>query len=114
MKVTNEITEIADIIKAAVDPEKIYLFGSYAYGEPREDSDYDLYVIVSDDADRPLEIKRRIFRELGKSKMSVPVDVLAKHASVFDQMSALPTLERTVAREGVVIYERSGLNMQMV
>lgn len=30
-------------------PNKIILFGSYAYGEPNENSDIDLYVVSSDD-----------------------------------------------------------------
>jgi predicted nucleotidyltransferase len=102
-----EIMIITERIKKAVDPEIIYLFGSHAYGEPRQDSDYDFYVVVSDNAARPLEIKRRINKELGKTKMSTPVDVLAKHASEFYDMSALPTLERKVAREGVVLYARN-------
>ena len=29
--------------------EKIILFGSYAYGEPHENSDLDLYVVTNDD-----------------------------------------------------------------
>lgn len=30
-------------------PEKVILFGSYAYGKPNEDSDVDLYIVTSDD-----------------------------------------------------------------
>lgn len=30
-------------------PEKVILFGSYAYGTPNEDSDIDLYVVTNDD-----------------------------------------------------------------
>ena len=30
-------------------PDKIILFGSYAYGKPTEDSDIDLYVVTNDD-----------------------------------------------------------------
>ena len=30
-------------------PEKIILFGSYAYGKPNEDSDIDLYIVTNDD-----------------------------------------------------------------
>lgn len=30
-------------------PEKVILFGSYAYGNPTEDSDIDLYVVTNDD-----------------------------------------------------------------
>ncbi len=39
-----------DIIKALkpLDPKDIILFGSYAYGVPREDSDIDLYIVTKD------------------------------------------------------------------
>ncbi|MBI2916370.1 MAG: nucleotidyltransferase domain-containing protein [Chloroflexi bacterium] len=33
-------------------PEKIILFGSYAYGTPTEDSDIDLFIIKDTDEDR--------------------------------------------------------------
>jgi len=34
---------------APLEVEKIVLFGSYAYGEPNENSDIDLYVVTKDD-----------------------------------------------------------------
>jgi len=39
------------IIKALMplNPDKIILFGSYAYGTPNEDSDIDLYIVTNDD-----------------------------------------------------------------
>ena len=40
------IEEIKDRIVNAVQPEKIILFGSYAYGTPAKDSDLDLLVIM--------------------------------------------------------------------
>ncbi len=36
-----KIKAIADRIAREYRPEKIYLFGSYAWGEPHEDSDLD-------------------------------------------------------------------------
>lgn len=39
--------EIVERLKP-LDPEKIILFGSYAYGTPTEDSDIDLYVVTKD------------------------------------------------------------------
>ena len=47
-KPTNKRTEIETIVKQVVDayrPEKIILFGSYAYGQPNADSDLDLLII---------------------------------------------------------------------
>mgnify|MGYP000904258081 CR=1 FL=1 len=32
-----------------LNPYKVILFGSYAYGTPSEDSDIDLYVVTNDD-----------------------------------------------------------------
>ena len=39
VKVKEELSHICQIIAETVDAEKIYLFGSYAYGTPRRDSD---------------------------------------------------------------------------
>ncbi len=46
--------------------------------------------------------------------MTTSVDVLANYSSEFSKMSALPTFERKIAREGIVPYERDRLDMQMV
>ena len=43
------IREIKDRIVSAVHPEKIIIFGSYAYGTPTKDSDLDLLVIMPSD-----------------------------------------------------------------
>lgn len=40
--------QISDALKAS-HPEKVILFGSYAWGRPTEDSDIDLYVVTQDD-----------------------------------------------------------------
>ena len=42
----NEIVEFSDQIARHFQPEKIILFGSYAYGTPNEDSDVDLLVVM--------------------------------------------------------------------
>jgi len=41
----DQINDVVDIIVKNVNPEKVILFGSYAYGEPQEDSDIDILVI---------------------------------------------------------------------
>lgn len=114
MQSSPEIIEIAEKIKKTVECEKIYLFGSYAYGSPNKDSDYDFYVIIPDNAIKPLEAMKQISRELAKTKMVTPVDVLAAYSSKFEQRRRQPTLERKIAREGVVLFERNGLSTQMV
>jgi len=41
----DEIVQFIELIAEAVDPDKIILFGSYAYGKPTDKSDIDLLII---------------------------------------------------------------------
>ena len=43
----SQLSEWADRIARQFNPQKIILFGSHAYGEPDEDSDIDLLVVMS-------------------------------------------------------------------
>ena len=43
--IKNLISQIVDKIIREYQPKKIILFGSYAYGEPNEDSDIDLLIV---------------------------------------------------------------------
>jgi predicted nucleotidyltransferase len=88
--------------------EKIILFGSYAYGTPREESDIDIYVVLKDGTKNPLLWMQDIHVGFGKHKYYEPVDVLANYKSRFEYRSAGgPTLERTVDKKGVVLYARN-------
>src|SRR2546423_6813872 len=46
MVTMRQIKEVARRIAERFKPEKIILFGSYAYGAPNEDSDVDLLVVM--------------------------------------------------------------------
>jgi predicted nucleotidyltransferase len=41
MVITEEITNIMNALVEALPVERVYLFGSYAYGRPTDNSDYD-------------------------------------------------------------------------
>jgi predicted nucleotidyltransferase len=110
----DEIAAITKVIMETVDCEKIYLFGSYAYGEPNEASDFDFYVVLSDDSGRPLEARQRIYHAIRKANRTMPIDVLAARAGRFAYLSTLPSMERQIVREGVMLYERGGSSRQMV
>jgi predicted nucleotidyltransferase len=106
--INDDILRIRDSILQTVGDncEKIYLFGSYAYGEPCQDSDYDLFVVLKDGTEKPILVLQQIYRELSKSPMIIPVDVLANYKSRFEWRSTQPTIEQTISNEGVVLYER--------
>ena len=100
-----EITLIRDLIVNAIAVEKIFLFGSHAYGKPNDGSDYDIYMVIPNDGLRPIDA-------IGKAHLAMrgtgvkPVDFLAGTVEVFERRSKQSTLERKIAQKGVVLYER--------
>ena len=105
-KVRSDLDKICEIIRETVPAVQIYLFGSYAYGEPHKDSDYDIYVVLSDDGPRPIEAMIDIRRAIPKD-IRMPMDILALHESRFHYRLGAPTLENTVFEKGVLLYDRS-------
>jgi predicted nucleotidyltransferase len=107
MPITEEIQKINDIILNSVECERIYLFGSYAYGTPTANSDYDFYVVLKDDSPvKALDVMEKIDLNLIRFDTPMPIDVLANYKKRFDYMSTQPSMERKIASEGVVLYER--------
>lgn len=88
------------------DPEKIFLFGSYAWGKPDENSDIDLMVIVSNSDLPPARRSSRAYRALrgiGQSK-----DIIVKTISEFNKYASVEaSLEAKILKEGKLLYERS-------
>ena len=99
-----EIQEVAKLIINSVACVKIYLFGSYAYGTPNSASDFDIYVVLPNDSPRVLDVRRRIYKNLVYKKTLRSVDVLVSYEKDFTELSGLPSLEKKIAREGVLLY----------
>jgi len=106
-KAQEEIAQITEIIKQTVPVERIYLFGSYAYGEPTKHSDYDFYVVTPDDSVKPLKAEQEIHWAVAQSSLFTPIDVLVDYAKRFDERKYLNTLERKITRDGKLLYERN-------
>jgi len=102
--IQTELDKLKELIVNAIPVEQIYLFGSYAYGNPQKDSDLDLYVVLNDnfemrDLDAGLQIRFAITRS---QKMAV--DIVAKKKKDFLSRLDDFTLERKVTRDGIRIY----------
>ena len=99
-----ELDKLRELIVGAMPVERIYLFGSHAYGTPGSNSDLDLYVVLKDDIpmrdlDAGLQIRMAIAR-----KKSMPVDIIARKKAHFLSRLDGITLERKVDRDGIRIY----------
>jgi uncharacterized protein len=101
---------VAETLPAAVEkivrelnPEKIILFGSYAYGNPTPDSDVDLLVIwntTKSRRDRILDVSRLLYPR------SFPVDIIVKTPEELKQELKTNFFIREIVNKGKVIYEQ--------
>ena len=105
-KTKAEIDQIVKTILCAVPALEIYLFGSFANGTAREDSDYDFYVVIPDEGMRTRQATWEIRYALPDSIVSSrPIDMLVGTKSKFDKYkTSLSFVEKEVARTGVKLY----------
>jgi uncharacterized protein len=98
------IQAIIEQITSAYDPEKIILFGSYAYGKPNAWSDLDLLVIMN-------APKGEVETALAMRKMLPPypfsIDILVRSAKTIEKRKALGDgFLQEITQQGKVVYER--------
>lgn len=103
MVAKERINEAIKILADAVHPMKIILFGSYAQGNPTENSDVDLLVIerkISSKLDEMVRL-RRLLRPL-----RIPVDVLVYSEDEVREWGHLPgTTLYWALHEGKILHE---------
>ena len=99
-----KITEIVNKIVLNYKPEKIILFGSYAEGNPTEDSDLDFLIIKDTDKssyERDMEVRRL----LRGSK--TPLDILVYTNKEINKWKDLKTsFESYILRTGKILYAK--------
>ncbi|CAN5193169.1 nucleotidyltransferase domain-containing protein [soil metagenome] len=98
--------EIVERIVAAVDPEKIVLFGSRAEETHRPDSDIDL-LVVRESAEPSYKRAIPIHAAIWDLPIEVDTDVLVyTPQEVEEWKGASAAFVTTALRQGKVIYER--------
>jgi predicted nucleotidyltransferase len=98
---------IKDIVKKLREnyaPEKIILFGSYAYGNPRPDSDIDL-LIVKDTNERFIDRWVAVRRILSDPKRLVGLDTLVVTPGELSQrLAAGDQVIEEIVEKGKLLY----------
>ena len=83
-------------------PQKVILFGSYAYGQPTEDSDVDLLVVMDID-EPPLHMAAKIAATI---EHPFPLDIVVRTSAEFAAAVQRQGVFATeVATKGVTLYE---------
>ena len=97
------LAEVVRRIVAAYQPERVYLFGSHARGDAGPDSDYDLLLVVSDDAPPERKRSRLAYEVLWGT--ATAADVLIWTRTQFENRLHLKaSLPATVVREGRLLH----------
>lgn len=95
-----------EALKHSFHPQELWLWGSYVYGKPREDSDLDV-VLVSKDFEkyrfirRSSEVTNRL--QIWADKEIPDVDFLCYTPEEFKKKKAQISLVREIAQKGIKI-----------
>ncbi len=99
-----QINAVVKKIVGEFNPEKVILFGSYAYGKPNIDSDVDLLVVMQSNehrARRAVKILRRLL------DVPFPMDLLVRTPQEIDsRLNKEDYFMREVIQQGHVLYAR--------
>jgi predicted nucleotidyltransferase len=106
----NQVDEVLDRalqkIIAEYQPEKVIIFGSYAYGKPDSESDLDLLIIKKTD-ERPIDRRiaiRTLLRPLRLRPIISPIVVTQEEIN--ERLAMGDPFAEELMKRGRLIYER--------
>ncbi|MBW8333981.1 MAG: nucleotidyltransferase domain-containing protein [Prolixibacteraceae bacterium] len=94
-----------------LNPYRVFLFGSYAYGIPHIDSDIDLLVVTNDEfIPQTFQEKTNLYISVSEHILNiskqVPVDLIVYTLPMFKQfVETGSSFSKEVLSKGIVIYE---------
>ncbi len=98
----NKIVQFGRQLATMFHPESIILFGSYAYGSPRSDSDVDILVVMPLDEspfDKSVEMRMKL-------RPGFPLDLLVRTpAKIRERLAMGDDFIRDIMEKGKVLYE---------
>ncbi len=97
--------EVVRRIVAAIDPERVIIFGSRARGDHRPESDLDI-LVIAESAEPRHRRAGPLYRALAQLPFEIDVLVYTPQ-EVHDWSAVEQAFVTTAIREGVVVYERT-------
>ncbi len=100
------IEEVTNRLVTVYSPIEIYLFGSYAWGQPTEDSDLDLFIVVDDSQEK--RYKRAIPGYTALVGLKVPNEIIVYTKKEFEKNAAdITTLAHKIKVDGRRVYAKA-------
>lgn len=89
---------------SAINPEKIFLFGSHAYGVPHGDSDVDLLIVVRES--KLPSYKRAVNAYRALRGLFFPAEIKVVTEEEFERRSKyMNSIERVITEKGKLLYD---------
>lgn len=98
-----EIEKIKEKFVSHLAPKKIYLFGSFADGSEKEDSDFDFYIVVQDGTENIVDLTAEAYKAI-RDIRSRAVDIIINTESRFENRKFRMGIENEVMNKGVLLY----------
>ena len=103
MTTLTDIQRYCDKIAEAFQPQRIVLFGSYAYGKPTPDSDVDVLVVMKKARRLWMDVTQKIHE---KVSAGFPVDVIVRDPDFLrERLHEGDTFLEEITTKGRVMYE---------
>lgn len=100
-----QIRIVCESIVREFHPEKIVLFGSYAYGKPRQDSEVDLLVVMPFEGS-PFRQAALILGHVVRTVGVIPMDLVVRTAEqVRERVQIGDSFMQEISERGKIIYE---------
>lgn len=107
LEADEKLEEIVNILVSAVNPDRIFLFGSRSRAAEITGSDYDL-LIVKNGVTNEREVSRRAYRSLFDHDSAVPVDILVADEERLEiARGKIGNVLAGALADGIKIYERA-------
>ncbi len=109
MKLSDDIKKRIIEALEPLDPYKVILFGSYANGNPTEESDIDLYVVTKDDFipcnwREKNEIYLKVSRQIRIIRSEIPVDLIVHTKKMNQEFIEMDSyFSRELTRNGILL-----------
>lgn len=101
------LATIVERLHRQYQPERVILYGSYAYGNPTSDSDIDLF-IIKDSTDNRVKRAIAVRRILSDSTRRIPVSPrIYTPFEVKERLAMGDQFVEEILTRGIVLYERS-------
>lgn len=101
----NVINEVVRRLVGVYHPKEIYIFGSYAWGQPTDESDLDLLVIVEDSKQKRYE--RPVPGLLALFGLNISKDLIVSSEEEFSKSTQdASSFYSKIKQEGKLVYAK--------